>query len=74
MSFVLSNLRGSLGVFLALTGHPLSSSDLVWSGLCRRWISPEALPLLELTAEKQLEVSERDAAVMLEEHYLQPPG
>ncbi|KFG31953.1 enoyl-CoA hydratase/isomerase family protein, partial [Toxoplasma gondii GAB2-2007-GAL-DOM2] len=73
MSFVLANLRGSLGVFLALTGHTLSGPDLIWSGLCKHWISPEALPFLELTAEKQLEVSEREAAVLLEEHFLDAP-
>ncbi|PFH32415.1 enoyl-CoA hydratase/isomerase family protein [Besnoitia besnoiti] len=73
MSFVLANLRGSLGTFLALTGHTLSGPDLVWSGLCKHWVSPEALPFLELTAEKQLEVSEREAAVLLEEHFLEVP-
>ncbi|CBZ49599.1 3-hydroxyisobutyryl-CoA hydrolase/ catalytic,related [Neospora caninum Liverpool] len=73
MSFVLANLRGSLGVFLALTGHTLSGPDLIWSGLCKHWMSPEALPFLELTAEKQLEVSEREAAVLLEEHFLDAP-
>ncbi|CAE7908611.1 unnamed protein product [Symbiodinium microadriaticum] len=36
-------------------------------------MSPDALPFLELTAEKQLEVSESDAAMLLTEHSLPLP-
>ncbi|CDJ41481.1 3-hydroxyisobutyryl-CoA hydrolase, mitochondrial, related [Eimeria tenella] len=74
LSFALGRLRGSLGAFLALTGHELRAQDLVWSGLCRYWVSPEALHFLEVTAEKQLEISEQDGKALLEEHFLDPPG
>ncbi|KAL8445791.1 hypothetical protein Emed_005347 [Eimeria media] len=73
LSFALGRLRGSLGAFLALTGHELKGQDLIWSGLCKYWVSPEALHFMELTAEKQLEVSEQDAKGLLEEHFLEPP-
>ncbi|KAL8435566.1 hypothetical protein ACSSS7_002411 [Eimeria intestinalis] len=73
LSFALGRLRGSLGAFLALTGHELKGQDLIWSGLCKYWVSPEALHFMELTAEKQLEVSEQDAKALLEEHFLEPP-
>ncbi|KAL8455602.1 hypothetical protein Emag_000597 [Eimeria magna] len=51
LSFALGRLRGSLGAFLALTGHELKGQDLIWSGLCKYWVSPEALHFMELTAE-----------------------
>ncbi|KAL8272373.1 hypothetical protein Esti_003663 [Eimeria stiedai] len=73
LSFALGRLRGSLGAFVALTGHELKGQDLIWSGLCKYWVSPEALHFMELTAEKQLEVSEQDAKGLLEEHFLEPP-
>ncbi|XP_026190412.1 3-hydroxyisobutyryl-CoA hydrolase, mitochondrial [Cyclospora cayetanensis] len=74
MTFALGRLRGSLGAFLALTGHELTAQDLVWSGLCKYWVTPEALHFMEMTAEKQLEVSEQDAKALLEEHFLLPPS
>lgn len=74
MSFALGRLRGSLGAFLALTGHELKGQDIVWAGLCKHWVSPEALHFMELTAEKQLEVSEQDAKALIEEHFLEPPS
>ncbi|KAL8438826.1 hypothetical protein Efla_003863 [Eimeria flavescens] len=73
LTFALGRLRGSLGAFLALTGHELKGQDLIWSGLCKYWVSPEAMHFMELTAEKQLEVSEQDAKALLEEHFLEPP-
>eukprot|EP00922_Rhytidocystis_sp_ex-Travisia-forbesii_P028828 GHVS01042255.1.p1 GENE.GHVS01042255.1~~GHVS01042255.1.p1 ORF type:complete len:535 (+),score=75.26 GHVS01042255.1:162-1766(+) len=73
LSHILSRLRGSLGIYLALTGHSLAGPDLVWAGLCKHWVSPESLKHLELTSEKQLEVSEADAALLIEEHYLKAP-
>lgn len=75
MTYVLGQLEWHLGEFLALTGHRVSGSDLVYTGLVRHWLSPEALPFLELTAEKQLEVTEADARALLDEHSLPvPPG
>eukprot|EP00922_Rhytidocystis_sp_ex-Travisia-forbesii_P004185 GHVS01006083.1.p1 GENE.GHVS01006083.1~~GHVS01006083.1.p1 ORF type:complete len:396 (+),score=31.60 GHVS01006083.1:43-1230(+) len=73
LSHILSRLRGSLGIYLALTGHTLTGPDLLWTDLCKYWMSPEALQHLELTSEKQLEVSEADAAILIEEHYLKAP-
>eukprot|EP00386_Alphamonas_edax_P010932 GDKI01034901.1.p1 GENE.GDKI01034901.1~~GDKI01034901.1.p1 ORF type:complete len:608 (+),score=132.01 GDKI01034901.1:2-1825(+) len=73
MSYVLARLRGSLGVYLALTGEVLEGSDIIHAGLVKHWVSPEAVRFLEVTSEKQLEVSEQDAKSLLEEHFLQPP-
>jgi len=55
---------------MALTGMPVRGADLVYCGLAKHWMSPEALPFMELTAEKQLEVSEADARALLDEHSL----
>eukprot|EP00920_Eleutheroschizon_duboscqi_P016389 GHVT01038708.1.p1 GENE.GHVT01038708.1~~GHVT01038708.1.p1 ORF type:complete len:395 (-),score=72.14 GHVT01038708.1:208-1392(-) len=73
MSHVLARLRGSLGAYLALTGKPLHAADLIHSGLCRYWVAPEAVEFMELTSEKQLEVSEQDGKGLLFEHFLEPP-
>lgn len=73
ISYVLANLRGSLGFFLALTGKTVESSDLIWMGLAKRWLSDSALTLMEGTSECQLEVSEQDARILLEEHFLKVP-
>ncbi|CAE7446845.1 unnamed protein product [Symbiodinium natans] len=73
MTALLASLKWHLGEFLALTGWTLRGSDLVALGLIRHWMSPDALPFLELTAEKQLEVSESDAALLLTEHSLPLP-
>lgn len=74
ISFVLTNLRASLGFYLALTGQTIYGADLIWTGLTRRWISDQALDLMELTSESQLEVSEQDANILLEEHFLKIPN
>ncbi|CAE7382495.1 hibch [Symbiodinium pilosum] len=73
MTALLGSLKWNLGEFLALTGWTLRGTDLVSLGLCQHWLSPDALPFLELTAEKQLEVSESDAAQLLLEHSLPLP-
>ncbi|SCP03803.1 enoyl-CoA hydratase-related protein, putative [Plasmodium ovale] len=73
ISYVLANLRGSLGFYLALTGQVINSTDLIWSGLSKRWISEDSLELMEVTSESQLEVSEQDANILLEEHFLRVP-
>ncbi|CAE7705899.1 unnamed protein product [Symbiodinium sp. CCMP2592] len=73
MTSLLGSLKWHLGEFLALTGWTLRGSDLVALGLVRHWMSADALPFLELTAEKQLEVSESDAAMLLTEHSLPLP-
>ncbi|CRG99031.1 enoyl-CoA hydratase-related protein, putative [Plasmodium relictum] len=73
ISYILANLRGSLGIYLALTGHEMKSSDLIWCGLTKRWLSEDCLELMEITSESQLEVSEQDAHILLEEHFLKAP-
>ncbi|EUD64942.1 hypothetical protein C922_04674 [Plasmodium inui San Antonio 1] len=73
ISYVLANLRGSIGFYLALTGEVLKSADLIWCGLTKRWIAEDCLELMELTSESQLEVSEQDANLLLEEHFLKVP-
>jgi len=70
---VLAGLSWNLGEFLALTGRPVRGADLVYVGLLKHWIAPEALPFLELTAEKHLEVSETDSRGLLDEHSLPLP-
>eukprot|EP00921_Rhytidocystis_pertsovi_P017448 GHVQ01027445.1.p1 GENE.GHVQ01027445.1~~GHVQ01027445.1.p1 ORF type:complete len:480 (+),score=53.98 GHVQ01027445.1:771-2210(+) len=70
LSHVLSGLRGSLGMYLALTGHMLTGPDLIWSDMCRHWVSPEAFKFMELTGEKHLEVSEADSRALVDEHSL----
>ncbi|GAW79874.1 enoyl-CoA hydratase-related protein [Plasmodium gonderi] len=73
ISYILSNLRGSIGFYLALTGKEIKSSDLIWCGLTKRWISEDCLELMELTSGSQLEVSEQDANFLLSEHFLKVP-
>ncbi|SBT70170.1 enoyl-CoA hydratase-related protein, putative [Plasmodium malariae] len=73
ISYVLANLRGSLGFYLALTGQEIKSADLIWCGLSKRWISEDTLELMEITSESQLEVSEQDANILLEEYFLKIP-
>ncbi|KAK2195109.1 bifunctional Enoyl-CoA hydratase-isomerase domain/ClpP-crotonase-like domain superfamily [Babesia duncani] len=52
LSFVLAMLRGSLGEYLALTGIELCGSDLVWSGLVKRFISPDAIDIMQITSDE----------------------
>lgn len=73
ISFILANLRANLGFYFALTGQVIQSSDLVWCGLTKRWISDESLELMEISSESQLEVSEQDAHILLEEHFFKIP-
>lgn len=73
MTYVLGRLKWELGTFLALTGWPVRGADLVYSELVTHWLSPEALPFLELTSETQLEVSESDARALLHDHSLPLP-
>ncbi|CRG97183.1 enoyl-CoA hydratase-related protein, putative [Plasmodium gallinaceum] len=73
ISYILANLRGSLGFYLALTGQEIKSSDLIWCGLTKRWLSEDSLEMFEITSESQLEVSEQDANILLEEHFLKAP-
>ena len=54
-SLRLASLPWHLGEFLALTGWTLRGYELVALDLVEHWLSPEALPFLELTSEKQLE-------------------
>ena len=73
MTYVLASLPWHLGEFLALTAWPLREVDLVSLDLLEHWLSPDALPFLELTAEKHLEVSEADSKLLLHEHSLPIP-
>jgi len=73
MTHVLGGLRWNLGEFLALTGWPVRGADLVYCELAGHWLSPDALPFLELTAERQLLVSEADALTLIGEHSLPVP-
>lgn len=73
MTYLLASLPWHLGEFLALTGWTLRGYELVALDLVEHWLSPEALPFLELTSEKQLEVSEADAKLLLHEHSLPLP-
>ena len=45
----------------------------MYSGLAKYWVSPEALPFLEITSERALDVSEHDAKKLLEDHFLPLP-
>jgi len=47
LSQLLANLNDSVGVYLALTGFPLSSYDLVHAGLCSHFVSSSRVRLLE---------------------------
>lgn len=51
LSFVMAMLRGCLGEYLALTGLNVHGADLVHSGLIQRFISPDAIEVLQLTAD-----------------------
>mmetsp|Transcript_42677 Transcript_42677/g.91542 ORF Transcript_42677/g.91542 Transcript_42677/m.91542 type:complete len:539 (+) Transcript_42677:73-1689(+) len=57
-----------LGKLLAATGLPLEGQVAYAAGLTKSCISPDALPFLELTAEKHLEVTEELSGVLLKEH------
>ena len=74
LSFALAKTPWFIGEFLALTGRTITGANIIYSGLARRWISPEALPFMEVTSEHKLEVSEKDATVLLSEHFLTPPS
>uniref|UniRef100_A0A0G4H100 3-hydroxyisobutyryl-CoA hydrolase n=1 Tax=Chromera velia CCMP2878 TaxID=1169474 RepID=A0A0G4H100_9ALVE len=72
-SLLLGLMPAHLGSYVSLTGKTIRGPDLITTGLARQWVSPEALPFLEITSEKQLEVSEQDGKALLEEHFLTPP-
>eukprot|EP00923_Selenidium_pygospionis_P047769 GHVN01082412.1.p1 GENE.GHVN01082412.1~~GHVN01082412.1.p1 ORF type:complete len:514 (+),score=101.08 GHVN01082412.1:345-1886(+) len=73
LSHSLGWMSGGVGAYLTLTGVPVQGPDLVWTGLCRHWVSPEAFKFLELTAENLLNVSEHDSNALLTEHFLHVP-
>lgn len=73
-SWVLARLPFHFGRYLALTGRPLRGVDIIYAGLSGHWMAPQALPFLELTAEKHLEVSEADSRALLDEHSLSLPA
>lgn len=73
LSFSLAQTPWFLGEFLSLTGRKISGQNILFSGLAKRWISPEAFSFMEVTSEHKLEVSEKDATGLISEHYLEPP-
>jgi enoyl-CoA hydratase/carnithine racemase len=73
LSFVLAQTPWSIGEFLALTSRTLRAQDILFCRLVKRWISPEAFGFMEVTSEHKLGVSEKDANLLLEEHFLSPP-
>jgi len=73
LSYTLARTPWHIGEFLALTSRKISGQNILYSGLAKRWISPEAIPFMELTSEHKLDVSEKDATVLLSDHFLTPP-
>ena len=73
LSFALAKTPFFIGEFFALTHRTATGSNVYYSGLAKRWISPDAMPFLEVTSEHKLEVSEKDANALLSEHFLAPP-
>lgn len=73
LSYALARTQWHIGEFLALTSRSISGTNILYSGLAKRWISPEAFPLMEVASEHKLEVSEKDANALLSEHFLPPP-
>lgn len=73
-SYVLAMLRGSLGKYLALTGKELKGCDLVWSGLVKRYISPDALSVMQMTSERLVEMPEKETEHQIQEHYMPLEG
>ncbi|GIX65512.1 enoyl-CoA hydratase-related protein, putative [Babesia caballi] len=69
-SYVMAMLRGSLGEYLALTGATLTGNDLVWAGIVKRFISPDAIEVIQLTAERLTEMPEKETEFQLQEHFL----
>ena len=74
LSFALAKTPWNIGEFLALTSRRITGQNILFSGLAKRWISPEAFPFMEVTSEHKLEVSERDGKALLSEHFLVPPN
>ena len=73
LSFALARTAWHIGEFLLLTSRQISGSNILYSGLAKRWISPEGIRFMEIASEHQLDVSEKDAAALLSEHFLTPP-
>lgn len=73
LAFTLAKTPWFVGELLALTGRRITGSNILYSGLAKRWISPEAFPFMEVTSEHKLETSERDAHALISEHFLTPP-
>lgn len=65
-----SKKHQGLGEFLALTRTPIRGVGIVNAGMAKYWISPEALPYLELTAETHLRTTEERSRFLLEDHFL----
>ncbi len=73
LSHLLARCPWNLGEFLALTNRTVSGQSILYCGLAKRWISPEAFPFMEVTSEHKLEVSEKDGRDLISEHFLSPP-
>jgi len=73
LSFSLAQTPWHIGEFLALTSRRITGTNILYSGLSTRWISPEAFSFMEVTSEHKLEVSEKDATALISEHFIEPP-
>ena len=72
LSFTLAKTPWNIGEWMLLTNRTISGSNLIFSGLTKRWMSPEAIPFMEITSEHKLEMSEKDGTSLLSEHFLIP--
>ncbi|EKX72986.1 conserved hypothetical protein [Theileria equi strain WA] len=70
LSYVLGRLDGCIGEYLALTGEEISGTDLIYSGLIERFISPDAIKVLQITSDRLMDLPERETYLHLREHFL----
>jgi enoyl-CoA hydratase/carnithine racemase len=73
LSYALARAPWHIGEFLSMTSRKITGQNILYCGLAKRWVSPEAFPFLEVTSEHKLDVSEKDATALLSEHFLPPP-
>ena len=73
LSFALAQTPWHIGEFLSMTSRKISGTSIIYSGLAKRWISPEAFPFMEVTSEHKLEVSEKDSTALISEHFNATP-
>ncbi|CAD7940019.1 unnamed protein product [Amoebophrya sp. A25] len=72
LSLVLS--QNPVARFCAFSQLDLEGPDIVYAGLAKHWMSPEALELMQITAEKiAFNLTEKDGRLLLDEHFLALP-